>query len=446
MPKIYRDFPFLPDFSRAPKRGLIDEKSGPSFSHAPEFIEYPWESALRTFSYAFTFTAADELDTVKRRLQEIGGRYSTINLPTWERDFELAVSITSGDREIEITKTTAGYVADFLPNDREDTPGRILYFWAPGQIEAHITRIINVKASATEPATQETVVLEDALPFAVTGSRDWYGWAVACRSTADDNEYRYLKPRVAALTFEARQLRAHILKDDSTTLDEVAAPTATSEAWATIVVTDADGSGDYGRTHSQTAECEGPTSRLAVVHPFRSDWRAWRASGGIRIEQTSATRYPYDDVNGSLSGLTTGAVSTSHISFCFDVDAEEVLAWEVTGRGAGETFQIRHYDTTAVTRGPFSGFSPALVFNQVVVQPPTDHATDSDVVCIYLKSNNNSLFCRIDRDNFATEVELAELPFKLVRLIGVTRATDTLVITGIDEGLRKVVITSAVYA
>ena len=444
MSKIYKDFGFQPDFTTVPKRGMIDEKIEPQLSEAANFISWPWPTPQRTFAYKFTVDGLAELRAFKLALDATAGRFETVNVPTWERNFRMAENAASGSNEIEIVESTAGYQADYLADDREDTPGRMVYFWAQGQTVAHITRIIRVKASAT--FGQEVLELEEALPFAVDYRSSWYGWALVARAIGDNVETNYTGQTSMATELEFRQLRTHIDQERVLTLDEVAAPTATSEAYTTATVTIAGTLGDYPATHTKAAYCEGPAIRTTVAHPYRTAWAAWLEPAGIRIEQTASTRWPYDTANGGLSTLATGAIDTGHISFCFDGAATEVLAYETIRQGAGEAFAVRHFDGGAQTRGPFAGFSPVLVFNGIVMVPPTSHAADSDVVVIYLKSGTSSLFARIDRDDFATETELCQLPVKLVRLLSVTRVTDTLKISAIDDGLRLITIVSDVYA
>ena len=209
--KYYQDIPDVPDFSVAPARGFIDERSAAGMSNALEFIEWPWKEPQRTFGYAYVIRAP-ELEAFRQLLEDLGGRHLAGYVPTWEKDLTPIADIAANDLSFNIVKSTAGYAADFLVDDREDTPGRVLYLWDAAQTVAHIVRIVRVFDAG---GGNETVELEKPVPFAVTRESGFVGWAYVCRPSSDDNAFDHLTPGDLRTQLSFKQQRHHVDREES---------------------------------------------------------------------------------------------------------------------------------------------------------------------------------------------------------------------------------------
>lgn len=189
-----------------------------------------------------------------------------------------------------------------------------------------------------------------------------------------------------------------------------------------------DASGDRRRRNvaytlgPSAIESTGPyqfTQNWTIYSPAQADSCVYLTVDPYSAATKYCDKYPqYEPVVNGYKAILTG---------CFDLSAQPVLAWE----SAVDTISILR-----VTEGlqTIQGFSPILFSNSAYVGDP---ANQTDAVLFYLKDiygyvspwNYNTLYSpqsqltdtrrgvaiyyRVQRDNFATEYRMCDIPFEV---------------------------------
>jgi len=144
--------------------------------------------------------------------------------------------------------------------------------------------------------------------------------------------------------------------------------------------------------------CDGPEveAEPGTVR-WTTRWCAWVASDGVRYGRVDAggTR---TEGGGELCALFDPGAAPTHLSFCFDQDGRLVAAIQHDAT----TVQVIKYVSGSPTTFEFAGLTPIVFYNGVLL-----HDTPiCDVVCLYLKAAGDTIYARIQRNDFDTEYEL----------------------------------------
>lgn len=188
--------------------------------------------------------------------------------------------------------------------------------------------------------------------------------------------------------------------------------------------------------------CDGPVNEsISQTTRWTTRWCAWVATDGVRYGRV-ADGGTKTDTGGTLTTLFTADYRPTHLSFCFDQDSRPVMA-------------VQHDATTALvakfvsgtpTTFEFPGVTPLVFFDGVLV-----HDTPlTDVVCLYIKAAGDTIYARIQRNDFDTEYTLnADIKTVLSKLQKVDRlhalGRDWLALYAIDTKHRPCVYTSEAY-
>ena len=155
--------------------------------------------------------------------------------------------------------------------------------------------------------------------------------------------------------------------------------------------------------------CDGPeVEEEPGTKRWTTRWCAWVAADGVRYGRVDVGDTRTDD-GGELCALFDPGAAPTHLSFCFDQDGRPVMAVQHDAT----TAEVRKFVLGSPASFEFAGLNPIVFYNGVLL-----HDTPiCDVVVLYLKAAGDTIYARIQRNDFDTEYELnLELKTTLQRL------------------------------
>ena len=188
--------------------------------------------------------------------------------------------------------------------------------------------------------------------------------------------------------------------------------------------------------------CDGPVNEsISQTTRWTTRWCAWVATDGVRYGRV-ADGGTKTDTGGTLTTLFTAGYRPTHLSFCFDQDSRPVMAVQHDAT----TVLVAKFVSGTPTTFEFPGVTPLVFFDGVLV-----HDTPlTDVVCLYIKAAGDTIFGRLQRNDFDTEYTLnADIKTVLSKLQKVDRlhalGRDWLALYAKDTVGRPCVYTSEAY-
>lgn len=181
--------------------------------------------------------------------------------------------------------------------------------------------------------------------------------------------------------------------------------------------------------------------RLPQDWPYNKRWAAWANSAGVMLKPVpDPTLVWTPDETGAQCSLFSAPIYTNHLTLAFDQVSSEVIAWQ-----NGTSIEVRRIFSGALQITSWIGFGPLAVNNGLF---NTDVPSgDTDVVIYYLKRGRNSIFARIQRDNYGVEYVAANVPFQPIDLVRSWYDTGTRIhrLEALDSGWRSAILATAPY-
>ncbi len=435
----YEIFNLPPDFSAPPARSVARGTDSLAISPAPSVIAWPDTMDNIVTRWKFTGRVDSERNYFMGFFERIGGRNGCFLMPTWQRDFSCVALPSEGETVVAVNIT--GYAATYFADTYPDRPGKYVYFYCPAN-GFHGSRVIR----AVDDGAASLITLEDAIPFnAQPGTI--CGWLLTSRFEMDQLERECLNETHWRCDMPIRNIRVTHDVTRTVLLEAMAghlvwkAPTSAEQTLkpaARILYNYAFAQGPV------TLSTVGPVLSTAAPdtpNPARmaSTWAAWCGSDGVYIAKRSTLDpFTITDADGVKSTLFSKKVTTPHLSFAFDENGDEVIAFarknetliSVVGRVSG-----------VVTQFDFEGFSPQL-FQFWTINNEAYDREDADIVCIYVKRGTAAIYGRFESESFDTEHLIGSCPNVPLRIEYVEMSGTDMRIVCIDDGHREMILHS----
>lgn len=436
-------FPLLthvPDFLRQPSRGTSTAHHRLGLSTAIDTVVFPQRTPDVLLSFRFSFFQRLQHQLFKEFFRERAGRTWAFFIPSWRRDITLVNAVVAGEKQIEIVSPDEDYESTHLTDTDPDHYGRFLFFWKDGE-DPWASDVIRVLPSGT--IGTEILDLDLELPWDID-DRTVIGWCHLVRFSDDQLEWQHWSPDHAEVDVGFRSTRRANQNTITQPIEQVdqygqlGFTTCTMAPGEVLPVTNRVGYGLGPDTLHNTQD-----------DPYRINWAVYNTPTGVRLRKA----IPPDEEQiwlpqtaGALSVLFEDPVDTDHFSLAFDQNAYEVVAYQKTT----DVIECRRFFNTEVVTVEWEGRDPALQYNALL--DATLATGDTDVICYYLKKDDNRLFMRVQRDDFDTEYIVALLPSRPLALkrayfdYDETEAAGVLKVEYLDAGLRVCTLSSAQYA
>jgi len=415
-----------PDFSRDIQRTLTTAQDVLRLSGAQALVTWPATRTETSFRMVFSIRGARAVQDAKAFLAARGGQHEAWFLPTWQRDFSLAIPATTGDTTIRVA--VDDYAALYLTTTADDELGRFLFTYDTDN-GLFTTRIIQATTAGSGASDLE---LEDALPWTPATGAIW-GHLALVRMSDDQIAVKHMTPTHITFELAAITVRQRSTTDETLVLDRSTGP-AGSEPFTSATIQAVDSP----RLRHDYAHTLGPVNlHFPQDETFATPWAIWLGSQRVRMAngKVEGDIWPPDDAEGFPSDLFPDSKpNTTHISAAFDQNSWEVLAWENT---AAETITIRRRFNGVIVEHVFPGRSPAL-FNDGIIAVQARLDGLSDVVCYYDRPGHNCIFARLQRDNYGVEYPVVLGPAKLRKMIDAGSEGFIGTIRFIDDSFRLV--------
>lgn len=437
-------FPLLthvPDFSRAPGRATSTQHHRLNLSTARDTVAFPQTRPDILFTFRFTFVEALAIQQFKEFFRARAGRTWAFFLPSWRRDLTLAGPVTAGNKQIEILSPLEDYEATHLTDTDPDHYGRFVFFFRDGE-DPWASDVIRVLPGTS--AGQEILDLDLELPWDID-DKTVVGWCHLVRFMDDQLTWKHWTNAIAEMetgfraTRRSNQNVAEYAIEQVDQYGQLGFVSARLEPGEVLPVTNRVGYGLGPDTLHNTQD-----------DPYRINWAVYSdVDGMVRVRKAIPPANEtiwLPQVSGTLSILFDDPVTTDHYSLAFDQNAYEVIAYQK----ATDTIECRRFFNLAVETVEWTGRDPALQYNALL--DATLLTGDTDVCCYYLKEDDNRLFMRVQRDNFAVEYIVALLPSRPIALkrayfdYDESEAAGVLKVEYLDAGLRVCTLSSAQYA
>ena len=438
MSLLFPIFPHVPDFRESTTRTVSTAHDRINLAAGRGEVLFAQRTPDVIFNHSFTFETRLESSQVKEFFRDKGGRTWAFFIPSWKRDIRLVGPVSTGTKQIPIISPNEDYAAKHLDETDPDHHGRFLYFYRDGAA-VFGTDIIRVLPGAS--SGQEILDLDNPLPFSID-DKTFVGWLYLCRFGDDQLAWTHYSPDHSMVEIAFRATRRAVQNSVTRAVERI-------DQYGQIGFESAEiAPSEILPVTNRVAYATGPVN-LAVVQEelYDTRWAVWPAADGVRIKRVLETETIWlPDTTGQKSILFTGPITTDHIALAFDQNSYEVIGYQKTAA----TIEIRRFFNSAVDIRTFTGLDPLLQFNGLLND---DLETgETDVVCYYIKPDDNALYMRFQRDNFGTEYLAAQLPARplsLKRAYYVRNEADTegtLTVEYVEAGLRVAKLISAVYA
>lgn len=438
-------FPLLthvPDFLRPPQRGTSTAHHRLGLSTAQDTVVFPQRTPDILLSFRFSFFQRLQHQLFKEFFRERSGRTWAFFIPSWRRDITLVSPVAAGIKQIEIVSPDESYEATHLTDTDPDHYGRFLFFWKDGE-DPWASDVIRVLPSST--IGQEILDLDLELPWEID-DRTVIGWCHLVRFTEDQLEWQHWSPDHAEVEVGFRATRRANQNSITQPIEQVdqygqlGFTTCSLAPGEVLPVTNRVGYGLGPDTLHNTQD-----------DPYRINWAVYTDVDGIvrirkAIPPANETIW-LPQVSGTESILFDGEddLSSDHWSLAFDQNAYEVIAYQADI----DLIECRRFFNTEVVTVEWEGRDPALQYNALL--DANLETGDTDVICYYLKKDDNRLFMRVQRDDFDTEYVVAMLPSRPIALkrayfeYDESEAAGVLQVEYLDAGLRVCTLSSAQY-
>lgn len=421
-------FEHEPDFTRPIGRTVTTAQDVLRLSGAQALITWPQSRTETSLRITYSLRGLANCAAAKAFLAARAGQHEAFMLPTWQRDFSLALPATAGDTTI--TAAVDDYAALYLTTTADDEVGRFIFAWDADN-GLFTTRIIR----AVDGDDSSELELEDALPWTPPNGAIW-GHLLLVRMSDDQLAVKHMTPEHITFELAAITVRQRSTASEALLLLGSEGPEATEPFTRAIFEPLPSPKLRFDYAHS-----DGPDNlHFPQDHTFAVRWCLWLGTSHVRLAKaTEGDIWPPQNDQGAPSALfPDGKPATTHISLAFDQNAWEVAAWENTAAG---TITVRRRFNGTIFEHTFEGRSPAL-FNDGILAVDARLAGLSDVVCYYDKPGHNKIFARIQRNNFGTEHVVILGPAKLRRMIAADRDGQKATIAFIDDSFRLVTATT----
>lgn len=391
-------FPIIPDFTTAPRTGLIAETERVSLSAAESLALFPEATPTRIFTHRFKLTARAEIEALKAFFSGRAGRCHPFYLPSWRDDLTL-VSATADT----VTVTDP----DVLPG-HADSHTRTLFIWQEDDL--HVSRWTTIATSGAN----WIYYLETPLTFTPTAGVAMVGFAHLARFADDRLLITHRMPAIAEAEIGFRAGRAWSGIETTHTMTPI--PIGEHPGFTTGAIT-AD---DLLPIEQRIAYAIGPAVLRTPATPS-TRWACWLGADGIPRLKTTVGTIVLPDATGTAAALFPAAIDAERLSLAFDHDGAEYIAWQ-----DGATINLRWWAGVAMAEA-WTGYDPVLAYDWF-----TDTGMSSAlaaVMCFYRKTGDNRLYARTAAADFATETVAATLPAKPMEIRGIdqTEYTDLLI-------------------
>jgi len=431
----------VPDFLRPPNRTTSTTHHRTGLSTARETMAFPQRTPDILFSYRYSFTERLALQQFKEFFRDKGGRTWAFFIPSWRRDITLIDPVLAGEKQIEISSPDEDYEARHLTDTDPEHFGRFLFFWKDGE-DPWATDVIRVLPGTADG--QEILDLDLELPWDID-DRTVIGWCHLVRFMDDQIQWQHWSPDHAEteIGFRAtRRANQNTITQPITQVDQygqLGFTTCTLAPGEVLPVTNRVGYGLGPDTLHNTQD-----------DPYRINWAVYTATdGSVRIRKAIPPANEViwlPQVAGTESILFTGEEKTSdHWSLAFDQNAYEVIAYQ----SDTDEIECRRFFNTEVVTVTWEGRDPALQYNALL--DANLETGETDVICYYLKKDDNALYMRVQRDDFEIEYTVALLPSRPIALkrayfeYDETEAAGVLKVEYLDAGMRVCTLSSAQY-
>jgi len=141
------------------------------------------------------------------------------------------------------------------------------------------------------------------------------------------------------------------------------------------------------------ALCHGPTGLGVIQTGFTVPYVAWYDEGIYYVPEAHYTR---PSPTGNFISGSDDILHANSLSFAFDKNSQIWAAVHYV-----DSTSVLHFSDASVMNYSFSGTYPCLAFNSCSAD-----ADDRDILCVYTKQGEPSLYSRSSRDLFTTETLL----------------------------------------
>lgn len=415
--RAYEILTFHPDFTTAPRQGMVDERESVALGGSAGFVAWP-DRTDRLFNLSYQTMTQREWQSLRDFFDRHSGRARAFYLPSWTADFELAADAPYGANTLSVV----GNGLSSITENRPDTIGRRLLIYSPaGQSSDHWV----VEASAA--GANDTVVIEPPLPYGIRVGKTGISICYLVRLVDDSIKSDHSSPRHARMDLAFREIsqRRHL---DQTEL--AAGPVYfTLEANEFLVATDQDPL----FTNSLLVDFDGP-----LVYGFPQAFN-YESAWSARLDTLTNLVTLTNPTGGTSTSALYNALSpASQLAGMFDASGREIIAWERLGQ-----ITVGRYVSSTPTWVTFTGLTP-VCFNTYAIDGSVDAGTATAAI-FYLKRQDPTIYCRFAVEDFATEHRFCNSPTAPLALHAAIRNINRIELVGMDTNHRLARWISATY-
>lgn len=431
MPIEYPIFTAEPDFNTPPKTRSLTKADLLQLSPSPDLVTWPDTRTETSVGWTFAWKTRKEAAAARDFWTARGGKHEVFLLPSWERDYDLAALPGIGATALVLAGDFTAVLVDTLP----DTPGRYLFIRDPS---GGLATMRVISATYDGLSSTSTLTIEPALPFGITDGA-MVGNLLLARFDDDELTFRFTSEDTGTVDLSFRTVLERSAREQHYALDG----DQVYQSLGFVVSDQVPGARPILR--NDTAYATGPTN-LHVVQsdPYATRWAVWLGSTALRIGRAAddSITPPYDGFGQPSQLFPTGKPNTTHITLAFDQTSREVVAWQ---DATTETVHLRRWNNGVVVNVSWPGKSPALFFNGTIAKQARIDG-ETDIAVYYIRTGQNLLFMRMERDNFLTEYVGNPAPGKPLVLLRSTEITGFIhEITALDSGFRVMKVRTPAY-